>query len=76
MSEEFYRQCLLQRVSGHLHTAWIPESFAHKGKFLKLKMENEWQNGWQVKEVYARASASEVLAHERDYLVQREASDV
>lgn len=31
-----------------VHTAWIPEQFAVKGKYLKLDSLGENANGWQV----------------------------
>lgn len=76
MAEGFYRQCSLRRVNGQIDMAWIPEPFAVRGKYLKIKIGDQWENGWKVEEVYARASADEVLARERDYLNQREVSDV
>lgn len=72
----FYRQCELRRVSGHLEVAWIPEEFARKGKYLRIKRGEKWENGWEVVAVYDRASAEQVEKNERLYLVQREASDI
>lgn len=70
--EIFYRQCDLRRVNGQRDTAWIPEEYAQKGKYLRIGKEN----GWRVVAVYARAPASILLHRERDYLIQRKASDV
>lgn len=43
-----YKQCALKRIDAH-HMAWIPESFANLGKFIKIKLDNDsWQDGWEV----------------------------
>jgi len=73
---EFYRQCRLKRVNGQVDMVWIPEDFAHKGKYIQVLRKGFWENGWQVIEVYDRASEEYLLKHERDYKVQRAASDV
>lgn len=44
--EKFYRQCRMikQTESGRQdQVAWIPEKFAQKGKYVKLKDDNGWQ---------------------------------
>lgn len=76
MAETYYRQCSLKRISGHIDMAWIPEKFAVKGKYLKIKRGENWENGWQVTNVYDRQSEAHLLEHERDHLRQRVASDV
>ena len=50
------RQCLLKRKTKDAVTmmvSWIPEIYAKKGKYLKIKGEN----GWRVQAVYAREDA-------------------
>jgi hypothetical protein len=76
MTETYYKQCSLKRIDGHVDTAWIPEQFAKKGHYIKIKRGDKWENGWQVQEVFGRESETYLLAYERDYLIQREASDV
>lgn len=76
MKAEYYRQCDLRRVNGSREMAWIPEQFATRGAFLKIKRDGTWENGWEVLAVYARRAADQVIVEERDYLHQREASDV
>lgn len=73
---EFYCQCQLKRINGQVDMVWIPEDFAHKGKYIKIRRGKAWENGWKVIEVYDRASEEFVLKRERDYLVQRSASDI
>lgn len=46
-----YKQCALKRDNSH-HTAWIPENFATKGKFIKIKKSDDlWEDGWEVMSV-------------------------
>lgn len=49
--ETFYRQCNLVKFEGestYNQTSWIPEKFAVKGKTLKLKSGQVWDDGWKV----------------------------
>jgi len=71
----YYRQCKLQRGNG-IKVAWIPEEFAHIKKYIKIKEEDKWVDGWQVVEVGIRQTEDHVLGHERDYVHQREVSDI
>ena len=56
-----YTQCRLRRRNVRkdgvnatsITTSWIPQPFAKKGKALKLKMKDGWENGWVVAEVFA-----------------------
>jgi len=58
-------------------TAWIPEACAKVGKYIKIKRENgSWDDGWEVVEVYSKKSIEYLDSKERDYLKQRNASDV
>lgn len=71
----FHRQCVLQRGS-ETQVSWIPECFAKAGKYLKLKEDGAWENGWQVSHVGGRKMSSEVNIRSRDFLKNREASDI
>lgn len=66
-----YTQCRLIRGRTK-QVAWIPTELAVKGKVLEIKGER----GWRVIGVGATVDESYVKEHERDYLKQREASDV
>lgn len=56
----YYKQCMLQRTGKTI--VWIPEKFAIQGKYLKIKIDEVWQNGWLVKEVYdTRIKEKEIL---------------
>ena len=54
---------MLQRLKKFAKTiVWIPEKFAIEGKILKIKIEENWENGWLVKEVYeTRIKEKEIL---------------
>lgn len=70
-----YRQCILEK--GNVSTtSWIPSKFAIKGKFIKLKDNGKWVNGWEVIEVGTEMAEKTVIERSRDYLKQREASDI
>jgi len=75
----WYVQCKLRReVRPRIHqilVSWIPETRAQKGRILRLKNHDEWEDGWEVVETYGRQKANVVEARERDHLKQREVSD-
>ena len=74
--DQNYKQCILHRKVGDsvlVDQAWIPSNFAVRGKFLEIKGEN----GWQVVVVGSTIATSEdVNRNSRDYVHQREASDI
>ena len=76
----FYRQCELERNDGkkrECQVSWIPEQYAVVGKYLKLKDDGSWTDGWRVISVgEIRCSAEEVSARSRDYRSQRRVSDI
>lgn len=45
--EALYVQCSLQRGNTH-HMAWIPKQFAVVGNYIKIKKDNDWEDGWKV----------------------------
>jgi len=76
-----YSQCLLYKYIPNFGTlktvGWIPESFANKGRILKLqKDDGSWSDGWTVLAIYSTHAESFVLQHERDFVRQRKASDI
>lgn len=75
----YYVQCKLKReVRPRIYQAlvsWIPEEKAERGRILRLKNHDEWEDGWEVVETWVRQKAEAVEARERDYLKQREVSD-
>lgn len=71
----FYRQCNLCRAGWQL-TAWVPKALAVEGKFVKLWGAKGWEDGWLVVRVMSRVSEEYLRDYSRDYLTQREASDI
>jgi hypothetical protein len=70
-----YRQCLLKKENSY-RAGWIPLEKAVKGKFLKIKLDDVWHDGWEVIQVGLPHDAVSIEEHERDYTKQREASDI
>jgi hypothetical protein len=63
-----YKQCCLINDDKKIKVAWIPEKYAIEGKLLKLKVNNNWQNGWRVWFVYNSIKTEESLArHEQAF---------
>jgi len=80
MSKTYFRQCTLQKPLSDATTtrvAWIPEKFAVQGKYVKLKEQDRWEDGWQVISVgRQRRTKEDVQARSLDYKKQREGSDI
>lgn len=68
-------QCRMQRHTGQgavFTIGWIESNLAKVGKYL----EDEERDIWQVIETYQTQPTAYILEHERDYLKQREGSDI
>jgi hypothetical protein len=68
-------QVKMQRFTGQgekYAVGWIESNFAKIGNYL----EDEDTDVWQVVEVYNSQPTAYAVDHERDYLKQREASDI
>ena len=78
--QPFYRQCNLTKKtedSELRQVSWIPEKFAVKDKFVKLKEGNEWEDGYKVCSVGDhRASEQEVNAMKWYHTKHRKHSDI
>ena len=76
---DFYRQCVLEKKNVRTVT-WLPESFAKKGKIVKLRKKREndkWSDGWTVILTgKTRLSHNQVSLLETQWLHQRESSDI
>jgi hypothetical protein len=78
MSKEvkFYRQCSL-RKGNVTRVSWIPDCFAEVGKVLQLRSpKGVWDNGWVVETASPPMDAKTVENNARNYIKQREASDI
>jgi hypothetical protein len=65
-----YKQCILTRktAKGTLtEVSWLPEKFAVKGSYVKLKNDGVWEDGWLVQGVYDSATMTHqaLLAQEQ-----------
>ena len=79
--KNWYRQCKMVSPTegGHMvHTAWIPEKFAVKGRAIYFgKKTSTPDRVWTVESAPEhRISQTYLLDHERDYKTQRRASDI
>ena len=76
MSKQTYTQCAYKQIIGDTilrDRAWIPTQFAQVGKKIRV----DGRGGvWTVTEVGSVKSEKDANADSRDYLKQREASDV
>jgi hypothetical protein len=72
-----YIQCELIKGNSH-QTCWIPEKYAVVGKYVKIKNNDEWEDGWKVLESYNQTKLEESVLNERnqDYKKTRKASDI
>jgi hypothetical protein len=71
-------QCNLKRVNGDREVAWVPASHAVPGKYLEIKRDGEWENGWQVINAFVEnpQSSLSIVARERDFKSHRSATDI
>lgn len=80
MSEIMYKQCYMEKKTptGKIcRTSWIPQQFAFVGSIVKLRDNNEWSDGWEVKSASTKAESEKVVsAYSRAHLKQRKASDI
>ena len=68
-------QCEMKRGRMTI-VSWIPEEFAKKGDFLKLKDDDRWSNGWEVTEVYGKKPSQEVIKNKNRYKFWKDATDI
>lgn len=77
----WYRQCTYTSPNEDggvtTGTAWIPENLAVVGKTIYFgKKSDKPERLWTVEGVGSRISEEYLREHERDYLSQRDASDI
>jgi hypothetical protein len=77
---KYYYQCEMRKPVEHgekVHTAWIPEKYAVKDKYIKIKWEDgKWEDGWRVSYIGGKREAKFAEERSRDYKYQREESDI
>jgi hypothetical protein len=76
----YYRQCQFTSPTQNGYrqsVAWIPEHLAVVGKMIYFgKKTDKPERLWEVKSVGGRMSEDYLRERERDYLTQRQASDI
>lgn len=76
----YHRQCVLVKPNGKSSNktiiSWIPEEYAVINKYVKLKNDGIWEDGWKVTEVGSRKLSKDINERSRDYLRQRKVSDI
>jgi len=72
----YHVQCEMRKPDGSIMVSWIPETYAKKGSPVSLKEDGVWDKGWIVTQTFGRRRSEDCEAHERDYMRQREASDI
>lgn len=73
-----YTQCELRKVDspGVSTMSWIPSKFAYRGRVLNLKMDDGWQNGWIVSQVYSAVSDDAAMDMRDAYRYHRKNTDI
>lgn len=77
-----YLQCVLERTAPtgtERRVSWLPSPFAIPGRVVRLRdaRAGTWSDGWRVASCFGPPLAEAVvLRNSRDYLHQREASDI
>ena len=71
----YYRQCELKKQNATT-ISWIPERYAKLGKYLKLKNDDVWEDGWLVNKVYNRKSETSVIRDSEMFKKMRMVTDI
>ncbi|MBD3405053.1 MAG: hypothetical protein GF411_02820 [Candidatus Lokiarchaeota archaeon] len=70
------KQCVL-RLGNTIKTCWIPEKFAVKGKYLKIKnCEDAWIDGWLVESVGAVEDYAIVCSRANSHKKMKDITDI
>lgn len=71
----YHKQCKL--IKGNITTvSWIPEEFAHIDKYIKLKDNDEWVDGWKVEFVGTRLPTKYVIDRSQEFKYHRKETDI
>ena len=73
-----HMHAVLRKSDGATQTSWIPSNFAEVGRYLKLKENGVWTDGWEVIKTYpaVQLCSELVLERERDFKNHRKATDI
>lgn len=73
----YYTQCKLEKPIKDGFTnevRWIPSKYAQLSKFLELKSNKIWDNGWKVVHVGTKMKEEHLFRDE--YRIHREVTDI
>jgi len=60
----YYVQCRMRKLSlskgVSYYIGWLPEKLAKKGRHVRLKIDGEWEGGWEIIDVWERKSSIEL----------------
>jgi len=77
-----FKQCTLHRKGDGVTmvtTTWLPEKYAKKGRFIRLKDRDtgQWHDHWEVRQVGSVfREGEEVVERSQDHKKTRAASDI
>lgn len=72
-----HKQCTLVRGGRDTEKAFISAEHAIPGKYVRIKQDGEWTNGWLVAEAFEPALPSDLVqARSGDYRNHRKATDI
>tara|TARA_B100000745_G_scaffold298198_1_gene246411 strand:- start:931 stop:1158 length:228 start_codon:yes stop_codon:yes gene_type:complete len=61
---QMYNQCRLRKGNA-IQVSWIPSEFAKENKYVRLKENGEWTDGWKVLTVGAGITAKALKENEQ-----------
>lgn len=67
MAMTVFKQCRLEKKGREDKVAFLPRQYAQKGKILKLKDVDGWDNGWTVSGVSNKEVPQNRLPHEHTH---------
>jgi hypothetical protein len=70
-----HTQCELRR-GNFTQVAWIPSEYATVGKYLKLKYNGTWNDGWKVEQLGSFQDSDFTRERSQDYKNMRKMTDI
>ena len=73
---DYHKQCQI-RKGDRRQVAWIPMKYAEPDRYIKIKVDGEWEDGWQVAFVGRTKMESKEIADRRnDHKNMKKMTDV
>ena len=77
MKNNKYKHAVLKKNNGETQVSWIPAEFAQEGRYLKLKENGKWVDGWEVVKAYpAMVDGTFIFERGSDYKNHRKSTDI